>query len=220
MPPLEELPKAYLALERKCSGLEAELAYAQAQLALMKRQVFGAGKSEKLDRLQLQLKLKELEEKAAQAEAPKLAVAYERTAPVPKRAVPAELFAQLPVVETVVAIPAEVKQAPEAFEQIGEERTFEVEITPPQLYKREIVRPKYRAKADRSQPPVLAPAPARPVPGGYASAGLLAWVVTSKYLDHLPLFRQEQMLGRWGAAIPRQTLCDWVRIASEWLEPV
>ena len=70
MPPLEELPKAYLALERKCSGLEAELAYAQAQLALMKRQVFGAGKSEKLDRLQLQLKLKELEEKAAQAQGP------------------------------------------------------------------------------------------------------------------------------------------------------
>jgi hypothetical protein len=28
------------------------------------------------------------------------------------------------------------------------------------------------------------------------------------------------MLGRWGAAIPRQTLCDWVRIAADWLEPV
>lgn len=220
MPPLAELPKAYLALERENAGLKSELAYAQAQLALMRRQVFGAGKSEKLDRLQLQLKLKELEEKAAQAEAPKQTVTYERTPPVSKRPAPAELFAKLPVLETLVVEPAEVKQAPEAFERIGEERTFEVEITPPQLHKREIVRPKYRSKADRSQPPVLAPAPARPVPGGYASAGLLAWVVTSKYLDHLPLFRQEQMLDRWGAAIPRQTLCDWIRIAAEWLEPV
>lgn len=220
MPPLKELPKAYLALERENAGLRDELAYAQAQLALMRRQVFGAGKSEKLDRLQLQLKLKELEEKAARAQAPKQTVTYERTQPVAKRPAPAELFAKLPVRETVVVEPAEVKQAPEAFERIGEERTFEVEITPPQVYKREIVRPKYRAKADRSQPPVLAPAPARPVPGGYASAGLLAWVVVSKYLDHLPLYRQEQMLGRWGAAIPRQTLCDWVRIAAEWLEPV
>lgn len=219
MPPLSELPKAYLALERENAGRRDELAYAQAQLALMRRRVFGAGRSEKLDRLQLQLKLKELEEKAVQ-EAPRQVVTHERAVPVPKRPAPAELFARLPVRETVVVEPAEVQASPEAFEQIGEERTFKVEITPPQLYKREIVRPKYRVKADRSQPPVLAPAPARPVPGGYASAGLLAWVVTSKYLDHLPLYRQEQMLGRWGAPIPRQTLCDWVRIAAEWLEPV
>src|SRR5690606_28625167 len=103
---------------------------------------------------------------------------------------------------------------PEGFEQIGEERTFEVEIVPPQLYKREIVRPKYVAKADRTRPPVLAPAPARPVAGGYASAGLLAWVAVAKYLDHLPLYRQEQMLARWGAGLPRPTLRRWVRTAG------
>lgn len=148
-------------------------------------------------------------------------IAYERATPVAeKRPAPAELFAQLPVREVVVVEPAEVKADPEAFERIGEERTFEVEITPPQLFKREIVRPKYRVKADRSRPPVLAPAPARPVPGGYASAGLLAWVCIAKYLDHLPLYRQEQMLGRWGAAIPRSTLCEWIRIAADWLEPI
>jgi transposase len=84
----------------------------------------------------------------------------------------------------VVIEPEEVKAEPDAYERIGEERTFEVEITPPQLSKREIVRPKYKAKADRAQPPVLAPAPPRAMPGGYASAGLLAWVVIAKYLDH------------------------------------
>ena len=59
-----------------------------------------------------------------------------------RRAAPAELYAKLPVTETVVIEPAEVKAEPEAFERIGEERTFEVEITPPQLSKREIIRPK------------------------------------------------------------------------------
>ena len=49
---------------------------------------------------------------------------------------------------------------------------------------------------------------------------LLAWVVIAKYLDHLPLYRQEQMLARWGAAIPRSTLCDWIRIAADWMEPI
>ena len=82
------------------------------------------------------------------------------------------------------------------------------------------MRRKYKAKADRSLAPLLAPAPPRAAPGGYASAGLLAWVVIAKHLDHLPLHCQEQMLTRWGAAIPRSTLCEWIRIAADWLEPI
>jgi transposase len=82
------------------------------------------------------------------------------------------------------------------------------------------VRPKYRAKADRAQAPLLAPAPPRAVGGGHASAGLLAWVCVAKYLDHLPLYRQEKQLSRWGAAIPRSTLCEWIRIAADLLEPI
>ena len=58
----------------------------------------------------------------------------------------------------------------------------------PRLVRREIVRPKYRHRLDRSRPPLVAPAPARVVPGGYASAGLLAWVALSKYVDHVPLY--------------------------------
>jgi transposase len=95
-----------------------------------------------------------------------------------------------------------------------------VEVTPPRLWKREFVRPKYKLKEDRTQPPVIAPAPPRAVPGGYASAGLLAWVCVAKYLDHLPLYRQEKQLARWGAEIPRSTLCEWIRIAADWLEPI
>ena len=58
------------------------------------------------------------------------------------------------------------------------------------------------------------------MPGGHASAGLLAWVCVAKYLDHMPLHRQEKQLARWGAKIPRSTLCEWIRIAAELLEPV
>jgi transposase len=221
MPPLEDLPAAYLALERERDELKNTNALLKWQIEKLQRRVFGPGRSEKLDRAQLLFQLKELEALAEKAARPAQAVSYERRVPAPeKRSAPAELFAKLPVKEVVVIEPAEVKTEPEAYEQIGEERTFEVEITPPQLFKREIVRPKYRAKADRSQPPLLAPAPPRAVPGGHASAGLLAWVAIAKYLDHLPLYRQEQMLNRWGAAIPRSTLCDWIRIAADWLEPI
>jgi transposase len=91
---------------------------------------------------------------------------------------------------------------------------------PPQFFKREIVRTKHQRKADKAQPPVLAPAPARPVPGGYASAGLIAWVILSKYVEHQPLFRQEKTAERWGVRLPRQSMVEWVRIGSEWLEPI
>ena len=67
---------------------------------------------------------------------------------------------------------------------------------------------------------MIAPAPARPVQGGYASAGLLAWIALSKYVDHAPLYRLEQMSARWGASISRQTMADWIGITAEWLEPI
>ncbi len=199
--------------------LREENAHLRTQIAWLKKQLFGPGKSETLDRAQLVLTLGELEKLAA--ERPVETITYDRAkGPVAPRALPAENFAHLPVKETVVIEPAAVLADPSVYEKIGEERTFEVDVTPPQLYKREIVRPKYRHRLDRSRAPLVAAAPARPVAGGYASAGLLEWVMIAKYCDHLPLFRQEKMLARWGAKITRQTMNDWVRIGAEWLEPL
>jgi len=200
--------------------LEEENANLRAQIGWLKQKLFGGGQSERLDRAQLQLALGELEKLAdAVVETTKL-ISYERARATEKRPVAAEVFAKLPVMETVVVEPEEVKVQPEAFERIGEERTFEVDVVPPKLFKREIIRPKYRVKADRMLPPVVAPAPARVVQGGYASAGLLAWVALSKYVDHLPLYRLEQMSARWGAQISRQTMADWIRMTAECLEPL
>lgn len=201
-------------------SLREEVAALRAQIAWLKQRLFGPGQSEKLDRAQLLLQLGELEKLAA-AERPVETVTYERPAgPAPKRTLPAESFAHLPVKETVEIVPAVVQADPSLYEKIGEERTFEVDLVPPQLFKREIVRPKYRHRLDRNRAPLLAPAPPRVVPGGFASAGLIAWALTAKYCDHLPLYRQEKMLARWGAPVSRQNLCDWVGAATALLEPL
>lgn len=200
--------------------LRQEIAVLRAQIAWLQRELYGPGKSEKLDRAQLLLKLAELEKLTA-AERPKETITYERAkGPAEKRPLPAETFAHLPVKEVVEIVPEPVQAEPEAYERIGEERTFEVDVVPPQLFKREIVRPKFKRKDDRAQPPVVAPAPARAVAGGYASAGLLAWIALSKYVDHQPLYRLEQMSKRWGAQLPRQSMVDWVGITADWLEPI
>jgi len=212
MPPAEQL-------YAKVLELEAKLAAAESELTWLRRQVFGPGKSEKLDRLQTQLPLGEVAGPPAAART--ATVRYERTVQARERhPAPAEAFQKLPVTETVELVPAEVQADPDLYERIGEERTFEVSVVPPRLVKREIVRPKYRHRLDRSRPPVIAPAPARPVAGGYASAGLLAWIAVSKYLHHLPLYRLEQMSERWGARLSRQSMADWIAITAEWLEPI
>jgi transposase len=208
--------------------LKQEVTLLRAQIEWFKKQLFGAGKSEKLDRAQLLLQLSELEKRAASAEAPKTAtITYERaTGPAAKRTLPAESFAHLPVKETIVIEPEAVRADPSLYERIAEERTFEVDVIPPQLFKREIVRPKYRHRLDRNRAPLLAPAPKRIVEGSFASAGLIAWALTAKYADHLPLYRQEKMLARWSNAKPgqtpisRQNLSDWVGAATTQIEPL
>ena len=167
--------------------LKQEVTVLRAQIAWLTQKLFGPGQSEKLDRAQLLLQLGELEKLAA--ERPQETITYERAAgPAPQRTLPAESFAHLPVQESVVIEPAAVQADPTLYEKIGEERSFEIEVVPPQLFKREIVRPKYRHRLDRNRAPLLAPAPARVVPGGFASAGLIAWALTAKYADHLPLY--------------------------------
>jgi transposase len=212
LPPYDEL--AARLRER-----DEELAAAKAENAWLRKLLYGPGKSEKQDRLQGSLPLEGVVEMPVPAKMQK--VSYERLAtPREKRPAPAEAFKNVPVKETIVVEPDEVKADPLSYERIGEERTFEIDIVPPQIFKREIVRPKYRHKTDRERPPVLAAAPERPVMGGYASAGLLAWIALSKYVDHVPLYRLERQSARWGAQIPRQTMADWIRITAEWLEPI
>jgi transposase len=67
---------------------------------------------------------------------------------------------------------------------------------------------------------VVAPKPAQPIDKGLPGPGLLAFVITSKYYDHLPLYRQELIIGRFGVDIPRSTLCGWMAASAELLRPL
>jgi transposase len=67
---------------------------------------------------------------------------------------------------------------------------------------------------------VQPPAPTRPVPRSAAGPGLLAHILVSKYDDHLPLYRQGEILARHGVEIPRSTLIDWCGAAVAALGPL
>ena len=65
-----------------------------------------------------------------------------------------------------------------------------------------------------------APLPAQPIPKSMASPGLLAHVTVSKYQDALPLYRQEQILERIGADLPRATLANWMIQVGQLIQPL
>jgi transposase len=217
MPP-EQLAAKVNTLERQNAELEMEVAQLRQQVDWFKRNLFGTGKSEKLDALQTRLGIDEAA--PIETESVKQQVSYERKKAKKPRRSAEEQFEALPVVETVELVPAEVKAEPHRYKQIGEERTFEVDITPPKLFKRAIIRPKFKCLDDRDAPPLIEPALPRPAVCSYASAGLMAYVVWSKYLHHLPLYRQEKMSAHWGAQLSRKTMADWVAYVAEWFEPI
>jgi len=67
---------------------------------------------------------------------------------------------------------------------------------------------------------IQAPVPPHIIDKGIPTAGLLAQVLIAKYLDHVPLYRQEGIFGRAGLAIPRSSLAQWVGACGVKLQPL
>lgn len=67
---------------------------------------------------------------------------------------------------------------------------------------------------------VLAEKPPQPIERGLTGPGLLAQTITSKFSDHLPLYRLEDIFARHGVALPRATLCGWMASCAELLTPL
>lgn len=103
--------------------------------------------------------------------------------------------------------------------EIGCETSQQLEFIPAQLKVLVHERVKYACKACQEQV-AIAPAVEKPIEKGLPGPGLLAQVVLSKYGDHTPLYRQEDILARSGVILRRSTLCDWVASASELLTPL
>jgi len=102
---------------------------------------------------------------------------------------------------------------------IGEDITRELEYAPPKLEAHIHVRPKYACRRCKDGV-CAAPLPPRPIPGGIAGPGLITEVYVGKFGDHLPLYRLEDILSRYGVYLSRSTLCDWMKAVAYLLRPL
>jgi transposase len=108
--------------------------------------------------------------------------------------------------------------------RVGQDVAERLDYRPASLFVRELVRPTYacrRCESAGHDPRFATPAlPAEVTPRGGVGPGLLAHIVVAKFVDHLPLHRQESILDREGWAIPRSTLCDHLRACGRVLDPL
>jgi transposase len=197
----------------------------QHQLEQLLRQRYGP-KGERIDPAQLLLFAQEI---LAQAEPTPAATSEPTTASTPTPSAVKKkghgrkpLPASLPRKPVPHDVPPEQRVCPDCGGErtcIGQEVHEQLEYIPASLVVLEHIRPKYACQACEGNV-VIADTLPQPIDKGLPGPGLLAHIAVSKYADHLPLYRLEGIFKRSGVELSRSTMCDWMAVIAELLEPI
>ena len=109
--------------------------------------------------------------------------------------------------------------------RIGEEVSEQLDIIPAKMQVIRHIRPKYACKncegVEDDGPTVkIAPVPPRIIPRSIATPGLLAHILTAKFVDHTPFYRQEKQFQRLGVEISRTSMCSWAMQVATSSQPL
>ena len=205
---------------------ELHIANLQLRIAKLKRQAFGKA-SEKVEREieQLELALEDLliakaeasatpQDEAEEASEPTKADAVTERAPRRRPRVSADTLRERRELDPGTTCP----DCGGALRLVGEDVSEMLDLIVAQLKVIEIARPKKSCRACEKM--VQAPAPSRPIPGSMARPALLAYILVSKFDDHLPLYRLNEIFARMGVDIPDTTLVDWCGRTMKLLLPL
>jgi transposase len=221
---IQELRAKCAALEQQNAALTAKLKWFEEQFRLSQQRRFGAS-SEQTHPGQLKL-FNEIEAQAKPAPEPAIEeITYRRRKKQGQRE---ELLQDLPEETIEYRLPPEKQVCAAcggALHEMSTEVRRELKIIPAQVKVVKHVRHVYACRrCDRENtttPIVTAPMPAAVLPGSLASPSAMAYIMTQKYVEGLPLYRQEKHLARLGVKISRQTQANWmIAGADRWLTPL
>lgn len=198
-------------------NLRSENLFLKHELDKLKRMIFGS-KSERFipaDPGQLTLDMElELQQPP---EAEKEIISYTRTKPKEDKKpgharmpLPAHLLREEHIIEP--------EEDVSNCKKIGENITEILEYKPGKLFVKKYIRPKY-ARSDE-EGIITGELPTLPIPRGNAGPGLLTQLIISKYVDHLPFYRQVQQFKRQDVIIAESTINDWFRATCNLLDPL
>ena len=121
--------------------------------------------------------------------------------------------------------PAEISDNKDAWIELEPEITEVLEYEPAKCYVRRIVRHKYvlKNKLSRESSPIVTASLStryQPIARSYAGGTLLAELMINKYVNHLPFYRQIQMMKQMGVNLPPPTVNDWFKDTADLLRPL
>lgn len=226
-PTIEELKQKTVKQEQQIAELSAKLKWYEEQFRLAQQKRFGTS-SETTHTDQLAMDLFNEAEAEADPAIPEPTVetiTYRRKKTRGSREAKLE---SLPV-ETIEYRLTEAEQVcpccSGSLHEMSTETRQELKIVPAEVKVVQHVRHVYacrRCEQNEIRTPIVtAPMPAPVVPGSLVSPSLMAYVMSQKYVDSLPLYRQEQQFQRLGVGLSRQTMANWMIAGSErWLAPM
>lgn len=206
------------ALQEKLSNREREIDHLQAQLDKLRRMNFGS-RSEKVSRRIAQM---EADLNRLQKESDTLTGrVYDPAVQRPLR----QTRTRKPFPESLPRDEKRLLPAAPCCPNCGGSLSYLGEDTAEQL---ELMRSAFRVirtvrekhACTQCDAIVQAPAPSRPIERGIAGPGLLVRVLTSKYAEHTPLYRQSEIYGRQGVELRRSLLSGWVDACCRLLSPL
>ena len=193
--------------------LRQENAFLKEELAQLKRLIYGSKKERFIGTDTAQVSLFESDDQEVEsAESEEITYTREKatkTGKAKRLLLPVHLLRKEEIIE------------PEGLDKensipLGQKVTEVLEYTPGKFYVRRIVRPTYKQEGKI----ITADLPALPIPNGNAGASLLAFLLVSKFVDHLPYYRQVQIFKRDDIKIAESTITGWFNQVCRLLEPL
>jgi transposase len=227
----QELTQKLVQSNQQLSRAEQQIALLTQQLAHLRRMHFGQRSEAFVDATQLALFEQDLQADLAQAQAAiEQAAADIQAQAQPQTETTSSRRPNHPGRQTLPAhLPrVDVRHEPESLDcttcktplnLIGEDITEQLEVEPAKFWVCRHIRPQYSCRCC-DEGVVAAPVSAALIDASLAGTSVLAWVVTQKYLDHLPLYRIEQIAARQGVDLARATLSGWVGRVGFALQPL
>jgi transposase len=214
-------------LKQEILELKAKALYYEEQFKLMQKRKFAAS-SEKTDKDQLSVFDDMLNEAESQSElkAPEPQteeITYIRR----KKRTKDDLIANLPVEEVHYEIEEEeriCKKCSHALHDMGTNSRDEIEIIPAKVIVKRHITHKYSCRhcetTDINVNIISAGAPKPLIKGSMATPSALSHIMTQKYMNAVPLYRQEKYLKSLGINLSRQTMSNWIIKSSRYFEPI
>lgn len=204
--------------------LKEQLKLANEQAEWLRRQIFGKRSEKIIAESAGVIYIPGCEPIAPEAQAkPRLIPAHERKQPNRDGKDAITLPENLPVERQVIDLPENEKKCPltgESLVKIGEEVTQKLAHKPGSYFIKEIVRPKYASPKNPDAGVMIALLPDTLLERCFADESFLADLLVKKFADHLPLYRQREILSREGILISRQVLSGWVLRVATALKPL